>query len=469
MKKLLALVFVLFISTISNAQNLTGSWYGVLEIPGKKLRINFHIKAIGDAFSSTMDSPDQGVSGIATEKTSINGNELTIEAPKMGLIYKGTFDKGNNELVGTFSQGPGTLPLKLSRTPILTEKPLEKRPQDPVEFPYQQEEVKFKNNKAGIELAGTLTMPKTGKPTKIVIMVSGSGPQDRNEEVAQFNHRPFLVWSDYLTRNGIAVLRYDDRGVGKSSGKFNGATTADFADDVQAAIQFIQSRHDLKALKIGIIGHSEGGMIAPMVASSDPTVKFIVLLAGPGVPIAELLVQQNRDQMILAGLPDSTVTKNSALNHKIYTSTNSLQTLNENDFKLKLDSLLTKTFTEAAHGDMSSTEISQQVSSTIKQVASPWFRYFIAFQPAQYLSKVKCPVLAINGTKDMQVSCEDNLQGIRKGLEKAGNKNFTILPIKDLNHLLQLSTTGSGAEYAKIDETVNPQALEAVATWIKKI
>lgn len=459
-----------FLSSALCAQDLTGSWYGILEIPGKSLRVNFHIKLASGVFSSTMDSPDQGVHGIPTEKTTISEGKLTIEAPKMGLSYRATFDKVSNQLIGTFTQGPGELPLNLTRTQVAgEEKPKAKRPQDPTSFPYLQQEVSFGNKTAGNEISGTLTMPRDGKAKKIVVMVSGSGPQDRNEEVAQFNHRPFLVWSDYLTRNGIAVLRYDERGVGKSTGTFNGATTADFADDAKAAIDYIQSRADLKSMKIGVIGHSEGGMIAPMLASTSAAVKFIVLLAAPGVPISELLVQQNKDQMILAGVPDSTVARNSALNQQLYASANSLRGLNQAQFAPKLDSVLTKVFTTASNGTLSASEISRAVNSATSQVATPWFRYFIAFQPSAYLTKVKCPVLAINGTKDMQVSSGPNLRGISEGLSKAGNKNFTILPIKDLNHLLQLSRTGSGAEYAELEETVNPQALEAVATWIIKI
>lgn len=451
------------------AQDLSGSWYGVLDIPGAKLRINFHIKAVGADFVTTMDSPDQGAKGLRTDKTSIQGKEISIEATKIGLKYKGTFDAESNELKGTFTQGAGSIPLSLSRTEKSNEKAIIKRPQEPTDFPYLQEDVTFKNLSSGNELSGTLTRPKDGKVSKVVVMISGSGPQNRNEEFTQFKHKPFLVWSDYLTRKGIAVLRYDDRGIGKSTGKFSGATSADFAADVQSAVQYIKSRTDLKSLKIGLIGHSEGGMIAPMVASKDPSVKFIVLLAGPGIPISELMVQQVKDQMSISGLPDSAIAANSAVNRKIYTAAVQYQNLNAADYKTKLDSDLLKIFRENAGPNGSETAIIERVKNTSKQLNDPWFRYFIAFNPQKYLEKVKCPVLAINGTLDMQVSSNSNLKGIRESLIKAGNKNFEIFPIANLNHLLQLSKIGSVEEYGQIEETVNPQALEKVSGWIEKI
>jgi len=469
MKKLTGLMIAMAITNFLYAQDLTGSWYGLLNIPGAKLRISFHIKEAGPDFITTMDSPDQGAKGLPTDKTTIHGKEISIEAGKLGLVYKAMYDAGSNELKGTFTQGPGSMPLNLSRSEKIKEKIILKRPQEPTDFPYQQEEVTFKNTGSGNSLAGTLTLPKEGKVSKIVILISGSGPQDRNEEAVQFKHKPFLVWSDYLTRKGIAVLRYDDRGVGKSTGTFSGATSADFASEVDAAIQYIKARPDLKSLKIGLIGHSEGGMIAPMVASKNPAVKFIVLLAGPGIPISELMVEQGRDQMMLSGLPDSAIVANSAVNREIYQAAIQYRDLNAADFKTRLDSVFFKALRKNGGAAMSDAVIAERVKSTSKQLNDPWFRYFLAFNPQDYLVKVKCPVLAINGTLDMQVSSESNLKGIRESLVKGGNKNFEIFPIKNLNHLLQLSKTGSVTEYSQIEETINPQALEKVTTWIEKI
>ena len=230
-----------------------------------------------------MDSPDQGARGLPTDKTTVTGNQLTIEASTYKIKYMGTFLPDRPQIKGTFLQGEGSLPLNLGRTQsAVPAAPIVARPQDPKDFPYKQEDVTFTNPKGGNQLAGTLTpLPADGKATKIVILITGSGPQNRNEELTAVNHRPFLVWSDWLTRNGIAVLRFDDRGVAKSTGNFTTATSADFADDAEAAVTYIQSRADLKGLSIGLMGHSEGGMIAPIVASRNKAVKFIVLLAAP--------------------------------------------------------------------------------------------------------------------------------------------------------------------------------------------
>jgi dipeptidyl aminopeptidase/acylaminoacyl peptidase len=309
------------LSTILYAQSLVGSWSGALQVQGTTLHIVFNISTTGSRFTSTIDSPDQGAIGLATDNTSIIDNNIIIEATKLGIIYKGTYFPDSSKIIGTFNQGPASLPLTLSKSsehnPVAK---TTKRPQDPTDFPYKQEEVTFANLKAGNQLSGTLTMPLSGKVSKIVILISGSGPQNRNEEALQFNHRPFLVWSDWLSRNGIAVLRYDDRGVGKSTGQFATATSADFADDAEAAVTYINSREDLKRLSIGLVGHSEGGMIAPMVATRNPLIKFTVLLAGPGIPISELMLKQSDDQLRLTGAPDNAIAVTSAVNRKIFTA-----------------------------------------------------------------------------------------------------------------------------------------------------
>jgi dipeptidyl aminopeptidase/acylaminoacyl peptidase len=274
MKKIALSMALSLFCLLLHAQDFSGNWYGTLNIPGQKLRLTLHITANGSAFSTTLDSPDQKMLGLPTDKTTISGQEITVEAAKLGIVYKGTITPAGDELKGTFTQGQ-SMPLNFSRKELIIAAP--KRPQNPTDFPYIQEEVTINNVKTGNTLGGTLTIPSNRKASKIVIMISGSGPQNRDEEL--MSHKPFLVWSDYLTRKGIAVLRYDDRGVGKSTGIFATATTADFADDAEAAVEFIRSRADLKGFKIGLVGHSEGGLIAPIVASRNPGLGFIVLLA----------------------------------------------------------------------------------------------------------------------------------------------------------------------------------------------
>jgi alpha-beta hydrolase superfamily lysophospholipase len=479
MKKIIIVASILLLSGITQAQNFVGDWSGVLNIPGGqniKLRIVLHIIETAGIYTSTMDSPDQGAKGMLTDKTVVLDNGITIEASKLALKYVGTYQADSNKITGTFSQGPGSIPLTLYKVTGLNnpggksslEARAVKRVQDPSDISYLQEEVTFNNAKANVQLSGTLTMPKDkGATKKIVILISGSGPQNRNEEIAQFNHRPFLVWSDWLTRQGIAVLRYDDRGIGKSTGNFGTSTSADFADDVRAAIAYVKSRSDLAKLSIGLIGHSEGGMIAPMVAADDHTIGFVVLLAAPGIPITEVLARQSADQMRLLGATDSVVKVNTASNVKLYQLIKSHSNLGVDALKIKLDSALSADLSSRGAGVISKAEI-EQVAANVSQISGPWFRYFISFDPTTYLSKLKCPVLALNGTLDMQVSYKENLEGINNSLKKAGNKRFEILPLTGLNHLFQTAKTGGVTEYSEIEETVSPIVLTKVTDWIKK-
>lgn len=454
----------------SYAQTITGNWYGTLKVQSKAIHLVFHITKNGDDYTSTMDSPDQGANGLPIDKTTFLANKLTIDAAKFGIKYTALFLPDSNKFKGTFMQGGFQIPLSLTTNKAANDAiTTTTRPQDPKDFPYKQEEVKFINPKGGNQLAGTLTMPADGKATKIVVLITGSGPQNRNEEITQFNHRPFLVWSDWLTRNGIAVLRYDDRGVAQSTGDFRTATSADFADDAEAAVNFIRSRSDLKALSIGLMGHSEGGIIAPLVASRDKAVKFIVLLAGPGVPISELMVKQTADLSRLSGQPADLVKLSMATNAKLYAATTQYNNLSEAAFKIRLDTILTDDLKSYPPKALGGAKIENIVSATISEISTPWFRYFITLKPADYLTKVKCPVLALNGTLDMQVNSDANLAAIKADLQKAGNKNHQEIALPGLNHLFQQAETGSIGEYAQSTETVNPVALQKVSDWIKQL
>lgn len=415
-----------------------------------------------------MDSPDQKVNGIHTGTTTFADNILTIEAPLMKLKYTGTYIPDSNKINGTFNQGPGSFPMALSNTAPV-EIAMTARPQDPKDFPYKQEEVVFASPQGHNQLAGTLTMPTDGKVSKIVILISGSGPQNRNEEITQFNHRPFLVWSDWLTRQGIAVLRYDDRGVGKSTGEFGAATTANFADDAEAAVNYIQSRADLKGLYVGLMGHSEGGMIAPMVASRSKAVKFIVLLAGPGIPISHLMVQQIEDGQRATKTSEEMIKISSVSNAAIYAAMVTYKDLPIAQYKAKIDTLAAAALRKYPKEVLGNKSIDELVKQGSQLYNSPWFRYFITFDPATYLTKITCPVLAVNGTLDVQVRSSSNLSAIKANLTKAGNTKFKIATLTGLNHLLQKATTGGVDEYANINETVDPAALTRVSTWINQL
>jgi pimeloyl-ACP methyl ester carboxylesterase len=471
MKKILLLIVLSVLTHNLYSQGIAGAWYGTLQVPGGgQLHVVFHIKQEGTVYTSTMDSPDQGANGLPIDQTTVSGNQLTIAAIKFQLKYTGTFLPDSGLIKGTFTQGPANIPLTLSvRKPAAATLKAEVRPQDPSTFPYKREEVTFSNPKAGNLLAGTLTMPANGKAKRIVVLITGSGPQNRDEEIKQFNHRPFLVWSDWLTRNGIAVLRYDDRGVGASTGSFATATSADFADDAEAAVNYIASRADLKGLSIGLMGHSEGGMIAPMVASRDARVKFIVLLAGPGVPIRELMLRQSADQMRIGGAPADVIARSTATSSKVYNFMVQHPELPTAELRTELDTLLHQELRTYPSSDLQGEKIDAVSQRTLAQLQGPWYRYFISFQPADYLIKIKCPVLALNGTLDMQVSCEPNLAAIKMNLEKAGNHHFQIVPLNGLNHLLQQAKTGNVAEYAQLTETINPLALQKVSSWINTL
>lgn len=473
MKRLLISLTLILLSAAAFSQSVTGDWYGLLTVPTGQLPLIMHITKTDAGFAATLDSPDQKALGIPMDKVTFADNKLAVSFAAGGLNYSGTFMPDSSKINGTFQQGTGSFPLVLTREKQAA-KPVEKpedkiRPQDPKDFPYLQEDVVFTNPKAGDQLSGTITMPADRKATKIVVLITGSGPQNRNEEFPQFNHRPFLVLSDWLTRNGIAVLRYDDRGTAKSTGDFKTATSADFADDAEAAVNYIKSRSDLKKLSIGLIGHSEGGMIAPIVAGRNENVKFMVLLAGPGIPIAKLMVQQTEDVTRAGGGADSVIKGAVTGNEMIYSVITDNKELSTAALKVKLDSALYDQFRTFRKGALGNLPIDQVVASTSATVLKPWYRYFLAFNPADFLVKVKCPTLAINGTLDTQVKCEPNLQAIRAALTKAGNKNVEIVPLPGLNHMFQKAVTGSVPEYGQLTETVNPAALEKVSSWINQL
>lgn len=470
MKRLLSTLGLMVLVLSSFAQDIVGDWYGVLKVPGAQLNIVYHFTKNGDIYSGTMDSPDQKAFGIKIEKVEFSNNKLELNVSILNMKYVGTYLADSNKISGKFSQGPFNTTLDMKRekgNQVSAASAV--RPQDPVSFPYKREEVTFTNPKAGNTLAGTLTMPENGKVSKIVILVTGSGPQNRNEDLGPMNHRPFLVWSDWLTRQGIAVLRYDDRGIAKSTGNFQTATTADFADDAEAAVAFIRSRADLKSLSIGILGHSEGGMVAPIVAARNKEVKFIVSLAGPGIPISELMVQQNDDILRLSGVSDSVIENATVTNRKIYELVNANKDLSPSSLKLKIGDVLEqqlKAHPQEGLDDEKKKEYLDMISTT---VMAPWFRYFIGVKPVDYWSKVKCPVLALNGTLDVQVKAEPNLAAIKSILQKNGNKKVETVALPGLNHLFQKAVKGSVAEYEQIEETVNPAALTKVSNWINQL
>ncbi|MFI5149266.1 MAG: alpha/beta hydrolase family protein [Bacteroidia bacterium] len=348
-------------------------------------------------------------------------------------------------------QSTSSTPATQTDTSAQAKKTALKHPQEPLPpFPYINEEVLIENTPAKVKLAGTLSMPSEGTSFPALILITGSGPQDRNEEL--FGHKPFLLLADYLCRRGFAVLRYDDRGTAKSTGDFASSTTADFAGDVKAAVTYLKSRPEINCHLIGLLGHSEGGMIAPMIASEDKDIAFLVLLAGPGIKCAELLTLQSAAVARSMGASDLQIALASGMNKKIYAWAQLDGTAGADSTRnYLLKSGMTK----------------EMVEKQVKAVSSAWFKYFISFDPAVYLSKVTCQVLALNGTKDIQVPYKENLEGIHASLQKAQNGHLTAHEFPGLNHLFQHCDKCTVAEYAVLEQTMDPEVLSYVGQWLR--
>jgi pimeloyl-ACP methyl ester carboxylesterase len=404
-----------------------------------------------------MDSPDQGMKSLQTSAVKRDGASLRIEADKLDGVYEGTIPADKSSIDGKWTQKGNTFPLVLK--PVKDEALLEpKRPQNPVKpYPYRDEDVTYENKIQNVTLAATFTVPQGKGPFSAVVLITGSGPQDRDETL--LGHKPFLILSDYLTRHGIAVLRADDRGTAKSTGDFKTATTADFATDTEAGIAYLKTRLEVDPRKIGLIGHSEGAVIAPMIAARNPDVAFIVMMAGSGVSGDQVLVAQREAIAVASGTKPEEAAKYAAKEKEMLALIEAEKVPTEKD-----DAALEKELREKMAGDVPESQIGLQ----IKLLTSPWFRYFLTYDPAIALRKVTCPVLVLNGEKDKQVLPQQNLAPIRQALEQANNKHFEVDELPGLNHLFQTANTGSPTEYAQIEETMSPVALEKMATWIAK-
>jgi pimeloyl-ACP methyl ester carboxylesterase len=455
-----AVLLPLLLSSLAAAQpSLDGLWLGALDVGGAKLRLALHITKDSTGFSGTMDSIDQGASGIPIDTITFAADAVRFEIHRIGGIYQGTLNQAKSAIEGKWSQGGATFPLNFERTDKVPELA---RPQDPKKpYPYNEEEVAYENKKGGVKLAGTLTWPRTTGPFAAALLITGSGAQDRNETV--MGHHPFLVLSDHLTRHGIAVLRVDDRGVGGSTGSTANSTSADFAGDVLAGIDYLKSRKEVNPAEIGLIGHSEGGLIAPMVAAGSSDVAYIVMIAGPGMRGDEILLAQGEAIAKAMGEDPKVIAMNRVLQQRIF------QAIRGEPDRAAAEKKIREAWAEA----MAQLPAAQQkmmntpgaLETQLELSLSPWFRYFLDYDPIPALRKVKCPVLALNGQRDLQVPTE-NLTRIAAALESGGNRDYEIVKLAGLNHLLQTCVTGSPTEYAQIQETMSPVALDLISTWI---
>jgi len=458
MRSIQLIIFAFLISFSLSAQKITGDWYGELGSGENRMQFVFHIEETEAGLSATMDIPRRNLKGIKTQKTTFENSELHIDGKNFGFEYKGTFNADSAALLGKFIEGVNEVPLNLNRDKLVAPK-AKKRPQEPSKpYPYREEEVVFTNEKDEITLAGTLTLPMGNGKFPVAILITGSGPQNRDEEI--FGHKPFLVLADHLTSLGIAVLRYDDRGVNQSTGNFAEATTADFATDVESAITYLKTRKDIDKKQIGLVGHSEGGIIAPIVAVNTKDVAFMVLLAGTGVSGYET------SQIQATTLRGFSVPDEEAYNKFI---TDALDIASEDkDVALVREELTAfynkSPFFNAMAGDGPQRE--QVLKGLVETRTNKWIRYFYNYNPADMLVKVKCPVLSINGTKDQQVVASVNQDGIRSALKKGKNKDFQVIALEGMNHFFQEAETGAMNEYADIEETFSPKALKIVSDWI---
>jgi fermentation-respiration switch protein FrsA (DUF1100 family) len=448
MLRILSLFFFCLALLPAQTPATDGAWEGALETPAGKLRLRLNLATVGGKLTANLDSLDQGARGIPCDVITLEGKALKWEIKRLMASYEGILNAAGNQVEGKLTQGGATFPLNLAKR----DKPIEppKRPQEPKPpFPYKAEEVAFQNKVAGIKLAGTLTLPPGKGPFPAIALITGSGRQNRDEEL--FGHKPFAVIADYLTRRGVAVLRYDDRGAGASEGKYELATTADLSTDAEAAFDYLKTRPEVDAKKIGLGGHSEGGVIAPMVATRNAQIAFLVLLAGTAVPGDEVLLEQGAAILRAQGASQQVLDAQREMQTNLFAALREAPDAATAEKKLR----------ELLGG-------SPAIETQVKSLLSPWMRYFLTYDPAVTLTKVKCPVLALNGEKDLQVVATQNLPPLAAALKKAGNKDVTIVRLPGLNHLFQTAQKGTVAEYGEIEETMSPKALETMAEWITK-
>lgn len=434
------LLTLLLTFTASAEPRVKGTWLGTLDAGPQKLRLSVTLTRNGMALAGTINSLDQGSGEMPLRNVVFRDGKLTFALPALGVTYEGTLS--GDTIAGTFTQGGTAFPLTLTRTESL---PVARRPQEPKPpYPYVEEEVVVANG--DVRLAGTLTLPRSEPPFPAVVLISGSGAQDRDETV--FGHKPFHVLADYLTRRGIAVLRVDDRGTGQSTGSLASVTTEDLAGDTLAAVKFLRARKDIA--RIGLIGHSEGGVIAPMVANRSKDVAFLVLVAAPGLPGDQIIMRQT----------EALVAANGASREVVALALSQQRQILDLVMKTKDDAVLRAKLQELLGKQMPAEVLDAQV----KALASPWYRWMLAYDPRPALRKVRVPVLAINGEKDIQVAAKENLAAIAEAAPDA-----KIVELPGLNHLLQTAATGVVSEYATIEETMAPVALETIAEWISRV
>lgn len=434
-----------------------GVWAGSLNVGAFSIRLQMTIRRdSAGGLAGVMKSVDQG--GVEAPATvEARGDTVSFAIPDQKITYSGVMNTAGDSIKGTFVQGQ-SLPLTFGRSIAAAPS---RRPQDPdPPFPYQTKDVSFESA-PGVRLAGTIDIPQGKGPFPTVVFVTGSGPQDRDE--AGMGHRPFLVIADYLARHGIASLRYDDRGTAQSTGDFASATTGDFAVDAEAAVRLLKGMPQL-ASTVGILGHSEGGLVGPMIAARSRDVGFLVLLAAPGVSDDSLSLLQIRALASATGTATDRLNETLRVNRIMFGAVRDAR-----------DSADAVTRIGAAKGQMLSLiptdrreAVSREMDQSMPRLVNPWMRYFLKYDTRSALRLVHVPVLALGGSLDVQVPAHEDLAGIDAALKAAGNRDYQVVALPGLNHLFQTAKTGLPTEYTSIDETIAPHVLELIASWINQ-
>lgn len=437
---------------------LDGIWNGKISLNGTDLRLVLRIRTTERGTAALLDSPDQLANGIPIQDLQHDGKAVRFKLPTGGQSYDGILSADEKTLSGTWTvAGQTGVPVSFTRADATAVPTPPKRPQMPVApFPYTSEDVAFDNPAAsGVHLEGTLTIPPGKGPFPAAILITGSGQQDRDETL--MGHKPFLVIADYLSRRGIAVLRVDDRGIGKSTGEVAKATSADFATDSNAAFAYLRTRKDIQPKAIGFIGHSEGGMIGPIAMASNKDVAFLIMMAGPGTALDQLMLSQRRLIGATTGQSEAAINRAEPIMAALFKAIATGKTYEEG---LAAGRAILTPDAMVALGAPANTD----PQLILAQVGSPWFRYFLRYDPAPNLRAIKVPVLALNGSLDRQVPSKENLAAIKAAMKD--NKDVTVVELPGLNHLFQTAKTGGVGEYDQIEETVAPVALEQMANWI---
>lgn len=465
----LILVCLLFVQLAGAQTKVAGTWEGKLSVGPNTLRLVVHIKGEAGAYSATLDSPDQGAKGIPVSSVQQSGDSLHLEVAAAGAKLSGRL-LNDSTLSGQWQQGGAAFPIEMKKSAGSNSAvAVQKRPQTPVPpFPYESKDVTYHNANRTIQFGATVTKPFGTGSYPAVLLITGSGPQNRDEEL--FGHKPFAVIADDLTKRGFLVLRVDDRGVGQTTGDHRSATSRDFADDVKAGLAYLRSLPEVNKSKIGLLGHSEGGMIAQIVGAEEKDLAFLVLMAAPGIPVVELMALQNRAILLSGGMAEAAADAYLKLYRPLMAAL--ATTTPEQGEKLAMQVLnnwIKNTPEEmvAATTNIRNEQDKQKlVASFVRQTVNPWFQYFLQYNPDDYVKKLKTKVLALNGEKDVQVTSSANLAGLQASLKRSNSPHYDVVALEGLNHLFQRCQKCTVQEYGELEETIAPAALETIGTWL---